>query len=123
MKDTIGNRVYRGTAWNGKHETRGRAPRDGRRRQFRAATQARGTKPPARTEGYLLSGLVRCKTCGYVMTYNGRDFMRCRAAQHGDGRCPAPAGVNAHQLEAVVLPSSRRATSTLRCRPMTRTRR
>jgi hypothetical protein len=39
------------------------------------------------------------------MTYaaeRDRLYLRCRSAQHGDGRCPSPASVPAHDLEAFV---------------------
>ena len=102
-RDGNGNVVYLGTAWNGEHSTPGAHPAIVDEGVFLAANDARGTKPVGPDEGHLLSGLVRCKACGYAMTYNGADFLRCRAAQHGAGKCPDPAGVNARQLEAVVL--------------------
>jgi DNA invertase Pin-like site-specific DNA recombinase len=102
-KDVVGNRVYLGTAWNGQHETPGAHPAIVDEDLYARATEARGTKWIGSDDGYLLSGLVRCKSCGYVMTYNGADFLRCRAAQHGDGTCPDPVGVNARKLEEVVV--------------------
>jgi DNA invertase Pin-like site-specific DNA recombinase len=108
QEDGIGNAVYLGTAWNGEHITPDAHPALVSEELMRAAADARGTKPIGPDEGYLLSGLVRCKSCGYAMTYNGRDFLRCRSAQHGDGRCPDPVGVNARQLEAVVVADFKR---------------
>lgn len=98
-----GNRVYVGTAWNGAHATENAHPAIVDADLLAAANEARGTKPVGPDEGHLLSGLVRCRGCGYVMTYNGREWIRCRAAQHGDGRCPAQTSVNARQLEALVV--------------------
>jgi hypothetical protein len=106
--EVVGNRVYLGVAWNGQREHVGAHPALVEPELFHAANQARGTKPVGPDDGYLLSGLARCQGCGYVMTYNGPDFLRCRAAQHGDGRCPAPVGVNARQLEPLVVADFKR---------------
>jgi hypothetical protein len=72
---------------------------------YAAANETKGTKPDGPTDGYLLSGLVRCSGCGYAMTYAagpGGLYLRCRSAQHGDGRCPEPASCPAEPLEQLV---------------------
>lgn len=101
-----GNEVYLGTAWNGEHETPDAHPAIVTPELLGRANRAKGTKPIGPKQGYLLTGLVRCAGCGYSMTHQllrGRRYYRCRAAQHGNGRCPAPTNVPAEALEENVL--------------------
>jgi site-specific DNA recombinase len=57
-------------------------------------------------EGHLLTGLVRCAGCGYVMQHyragqGSRRYYRC--PNRGNGACQAPANVNATQAETFVV--------------------
>ena len=68
----------------------------------RRARRAKGVKPLGPSEGYLLTGLVRCHGCGYAMDHapvSGRRYYRCRPEQHGDGPCSEQASVPAEDLE------------------------
>jgi DNA invertase Pin-like site-specific DNA recombinase len=97
--------VYLGMAFNGEHVTEGAHPAIVEPELFQAANDTRGTKfagaggPGAE---HLLKGLVRCRGCGYAMTYSGADYLRCRSAQHGAGYCPEPAACPARPLEELV---------------------
>jgi DNA invertase Pin-like site-specific DNA recombinase len=99
-------RVYLGVALNGEHETPNAHPAIVDSALFERATRAKGLKfaspKGANPDGYLLSGFVRCAGCGYVMTYQGRDQLRCRTAQQASADCPAPAGCPALPLEEFV---------------------
>lgn len=105
IRQLVMSETYIGTAHNGERRHPGAHDAIVDQRLFGLANRAKGTKPIGPDDGYLLSGLVRCAGCGYVMTHamqNGRGYYRCRAAQHGDGRCPAPCNVPAEALEAFV---------------------
>ncbi len=72
--------------------------RHGRPQRERRPLKERGTP-------YVLSGLVRCAACRYVMAggpgvSNGRlRVYRCHG-RHGGGKCPAPTMIVADRLEA-----------------------
>jgi DNA invertase Pin-like site-specific DNA recombinase len=105
VKQIVGSEVYTGVAFHGTHRHENAHPAIVSEELYAAANETKGTKPLAPAEGYLLSGLVRCKGCGYAMTYaseRGRLYLRCRSAQHGDGRCPEPAACPAEPLEQLV---------------------
>lgn len=98
--------VYLGMAFNGDHVTEGAHPAIVTPELFAAANGTRGTKfaGAGGDAEYLLAGLVFCNGCGYRMTYAGEGHLRCRAAQHGAGRCPEPAACPAPELERLVWP-------------------
>jgi|GEM_PF-3453598 len=68
---------------------------------------ANRTRPARSISGpALLSGLVRCASCGHVMTRTGRgknarkhDHNYVCVRQHSGGQCPAPAGIVARRLD------------------------
>lgn len=69
----------------------------------RAKRDTRSHKP------WLLSGLVRCAGCGYVMSGtrdnargDNHSVYRCRIT-HAAGRCPEPGRIRASELEAIAL--------------------
>jgi Recombinase zinc beta ribbon domain len=73
---------------------------------FARANRTKGTRHASPSDGYLLTGLVRCSGCGSAMAHQQRDdgrYWRCRSAQHGDGRCAKPANVPADQLDEFVV--------------------
>jgi DNA invertase Pin-like site-specific DNA recombinase len=105
----ISNRAYLGEARSGKfvnpdaHEPLIDAE------TWQAAQEAKGEKPANGTGGALLSGLVRCAGCSYVLkpdTMNDRGtrrrMYRCRGARPG-GKCPAPASVLGSVIEPYVV--------------------
>src|SRR5262249_39149469 len=105
VRQLVQSEVYTGVAFNGGHRTEGAHEAIVKPELYQAANETKGVKPLRRAGGYLLSGLVRCSGCGYAMTYgsqNGKLYLRCRSAQHGDGRCPEPATCPAEPLEQLV---------------------
>lgn len=97
--------VYLGVAFNGQDRHPGAHEAIVTPELHAEANRVKGTKPLGPSGGYLLSGLVRCSGCGYVMAHqarDGRSYYRCRMAQHGGGRCPAPVNVPAEALEEFV---------------------
>jgi DNA invertase Pin-like site-specific DNA recombinase len=73
---------------------------------WRAAQHPNPSRRRVRKGGYLLSGIVRCKACGYCMqgtfTSRGKRIYRC-PRRHAGGICPAPARVDADLIERRVL--------------------
>jgi DNA invertase Pin-like site-specific DNA recombinase len=102
VRQLVTSEVYTGVAFHGPHRLEGAHPAIVSAEEYAAANGTKGTKLLGPEEGYLLSGLVRCSGCGYVMTYAGPRYLRCRSAQHGAGRCPAPAACPAAPLEELV---------------------
>jgi len=67
----------------------------------------RTTAGPRRPEhGYLLSGILRCASCGYSLqgttTSRGKRRYRC-VGRHAGGRCPAPVSAYCDEIEAIVI--------------------
>lgn len=72
---------------------------------WRAAQHPNPAPRRVRRGGYLLSGILRCKACGYCMqgttTSRGKRIYRC-TVRHAGGICPSPARIEADAVEAVV---------------------
>jgi site-specific DNA recombinase len=105
-RQIVRSEVYLGTAWNGEHRSPGAHDPLVAPKLYARANRAKGTKPLGPGEGYVLTGLVRCSSCGYAMAHTrqgSRRYYRCVAAQHGDGRCTAPVSVPAEPLERYVM--------------------
>ncbi len=87
----VANEVYTGVAYNGKRRHPGAHEPLVSAELFAKANRARGSKPIGPKEGYALTGLARCASCGYAMVHQGgaHRYYRCRNAANGD--CP---GVN-----------------------------
>lgn len=70
-----------------------------------AAQHPNPAPPRARKNGYLLTGILRCKACGYSMngttSSRGVRIYRCQR-RHAGGLCPEPARVRADDVEAQV---------------------
>jgi site-specific DNA recombinase len=107
----IRNRVYLGEARSGKHVNADAHPPLVTREQFEAA-QAMAGRPgrSARNgDGMLLSGLVRCGGCRYLVKpdrMRGRNgeklgLYRCRAS-HAAGRCETPTSILARVIEPYI---------------------
>jgi DNA invertase Pin-like site-specific DNA recombinase len=62
----------------------------------------RRLQAPRGNGSYLLTGLLRCQACGYVMqattTSRGKRIYRC-VRRHAGGICPAPARIYADRIE------------------------
>jgi DNA invertase Pin-like site-specific DNA recombinase len=104
VRQLIHKRVYLGEAYNGDHSTPNAHPALVDLKTWERATRSAGAKRSNATGGHLLTGLVRCSGCGYVMqpsTSNGRRYYRCQKDAHAGGRCPAPVNVAADELEDV----------------------
>jgi DNA invertase Pin-like site-specific DNA recombinase len=67
VKQLISKRVYLGEAYNSGHVTRDAHPALVDQRTFDLANQSHGARRAGPEGGYLLTGLVRCSGCGYVM--------------------------------------------------------
>ena len=70
------------------------------------AAQAPTPGPRRRKDSYLLSGILRCASCGYVMqgtrSSRGKRLYRCKK-WHAGGECPEPARIDAEVVEEKVL--------------------
>lgn len=113
VRQIVLNPVYTGLAYNGvledgsyKHSKAGAHDAIVTPELYGLANRTRGTKPQGPADGYLLTGLVRCHSCGYSMVYSksgGRSYLRCIPKQHGGAVCSNPAMVPADQLEEYVV--------------------
>ena len=106
----IRNPVYLGEARSGKHVNPDAHESLVTRAEWEVAqANGRTVASPRKGDGLLLSGLVRCAGCRYVMkpdTMRGRDgarlgIYRCRG-RHAAGRCFSPATVMARLLDPYV---------------------
>ena len=107
----LANRVYLGEVAYGSDDRPLRNPRAHEPLVDAATWQsAQRERRPYKKRGtpYVLSGLVRCAACRYVMaggpggTRGQLRVYRCQG-RHGGGKCPAPSMVVAERLEAWVI--------------------
>jgi DNA invertase Pin-like site-specific DNA recombinase len=102
----IRNRVYLGEARSGHHTNPSAHAPLVSPAEWEAAQGHRHVSAPRNGDGLLLSGLVRCAGCRYLMkpdSMRGRNgerigLYRCRG-RHSAGRCTAPASVLARVLD------------------------
>lgn len=102
----VANPVYTGEARSGHHRKANAHAAIVTEAEWQAAQGARSTSVPRSGEGALLSGLLRCGGCRYVLkpdTMKGRGgeklrLYRCRG-EHAAGRCPEPASVLGRVIE------------------------
>jgi site-specific DNA recombinase len=102
----VANPVYTGEARSGQHRKQNAHPAIVTMTEWQAAQGARSASTPRSADGALLSGLLRCAGCRYVMkpdTMVGRDgeklrLYRCRS-DHAAGRCTQPATVLGRVIE------------------------
>lgn len=68
---------------------------------------ARGVRPNRPQDGYELTGLVRCASCGFAMVHsnegNGQRYYRCKRRMGDTGRCLTPVHIHAKDLEDAVM--------------------
>jgi DNA invertase Pin-like site-specific DNA recombinase len=113
VRQLLRNRVYLGELSVGDYSNPTAHPAIIDAEEFNAV-QARldaGIRPPRSNEAKgpaLLAGLVRCASCGHVMTRTsgkgeGNYSYACPRNHSGDP-CPGPAAIGASRLEAYVLP-------------------
>ncbi len=106
----IENEAYRGQARGGGFVKPGAHVPLVDEATFAAAQEAKGARPVNGMGGALLSGVLRCAGCSYILkpdTMKGRDGAklrnyRCRGERTG-GKCPAPASVLGSVIEPFVV--------------------
>ena len=106
LQQLVANPAYLGLAWNGKT----RKPHEGAHDPIVAvelherANRVKGTRTSSTHAPSLLSGLVRCACCGYVMRVEhdpaGKRVYRCKARSASTAGCAAPATCFADEIEA-----------------------
>jgi site-specific DNA recombinase len=109
LSHVIENRAYLGEARSGAFVKPGAHEALVDEDTWRRAQEAKGTRPVNSTGGALLSGILRCAGCGYVIKpdhMKGRDggklrLYRCRT-ERSSGRCPAPASTLGRVIEPYV---------------------
>ncbi len=96
-------RTYIGEARYGEHMTVDAHPALVDPRTWNAAQTSRGVSRPSQGKN-LLTGILRCAGCGYLMSAgSGRGGRRYNCNRvHGGGRCPSPTAAMAPRLEAHV---------------------
>lgn len=98
--------AYLGVARSGDFVKKGAHPAVVTQDEWDAAHARAGRRHAQVEGGYLLTGLVRCAACGYVMIHNdngkGSRSYRCQR-KHAGGECPNPASVNAPDIESMVV--------------------
>lgn len=109
VRHLLRNRVYLGELRVGKHVNPSAHPPILDPDTFAAvqAKLARNPRPARNTDGpALLAGLVRCTSCGHVMTRgrsSGTYFYTCPTYHSGE-RCPRGASITTRRLDAYVEP-------------------
>jgi len=104
------NRVYLGEARSGAHVNVDAHPAIVSQAEWQAAQTPRSLSPLRTGDGALLSGLLRCSSCRYVLKpekiRDARGKMlrnyRCRG-DHAAGRCPTRSSVLAHLIEPYII--------------------
>jgi hypothetical protein len=105
VSQMIAKQTYLGTAHSGAFVKQGAHEALVTRELWDRANAAAGTGRADLTggQGYLLSGLVRCSSCGHVMVHSktaGRRYYRC-SSQAASGACPSRVSIPADELEYV----------------------
>jgi site-specific DNA recombinase len=108
-RQLLRNRVYLGELRVGRHLNPAAHPPLIDHETFEAARHKldAGVRPPRSKSGpALLAGLVRCASCGHLMTRTRSrgEFTYACPSQHSEKRCPAPPAVMARRLDSFVEP-------------------
>jgi site-specific DNA recombinase len=106
IRNLLSNRAYLGEARSGRFVNKDAHPAIVTESEWHAAQGVRSAPVPRVGQGALLSGLLRCSGCRYVMkpdTMVDRDgskirLYRCRG-DHAVGRCPEPSSVLGRVIE------------------------
>jgi DNA invertase Pin-like site-specific DNA recombinase len=108
IRKVIVKEVYTGVAVHGDYRKENAHPAIVTRELWEKANRVKGTRY-ADGEKHLLTGLVRCSSCGRTMPFirqsagnAGRGYYQCKTNVRG-GVCSAPASANAEELEALVM--------------------
>lgn len=113
VRDLVHNVTYRGVLRSGSYVNETAHEPLVSAEQWEAAHGRRSTSVRRDAEPFLLSGLVRCASCGVRMAgmvdrkrlasgeVKAYPYYRCRRS-HSFGRCPAPAKVRADEVEPAV---------------------
>ena len=109
VQKLVRNRVYLGEARSGKHSNAGAHAPLLSRAEWEAAQGLVAVRSVRQGEGLLLTGLVRCAGCRYLMKADhmrGRNgerlgIYRCRG-RHSAGKCAAPATIMARVLDPYI---------------------
>jgi DNA invertase Pin-like site-specific DNA recombinase len=107
VRALLRNRVYLGELRVGRHVNRSAHEPLVTEEQWHAAQRRRTARPPrAKQPVALASGLVRCASCGHVMSRSGggargHSVYTCHK-HHSAGRCPRPAAVTLDALDQYV---------------------
>jgi hypothetical protein len=103
------NPAYKGEARSGDFVNKTAHPALVPQDLWDTAQSRRGLRPARSGDGFLLTGLVRCAGCGYMIaptrgTNHGRPSptYRCKR-RHPGGDCPEPAAISAPRLEEFVI--------------------
>jgi DNA invertase Pin-like site-specific DNA recombinase len=102
VRALLRNRVYLGELRVGRHVNPSAHPPLVTEDMWLAAQRARAPRPPRSDEPVaLLAGLVRCASCGHLMTRGrsgGQRTYTC-PTHHSAGTCPRPAAITLHLLD------------------------
>lgn len=116
VRHLLRNRVYLGELRVGEYVNPAAHPALVDPQRFEEVQRKLGdaTRPPRSSGGpALLAGLVRCASCGHVMTRGGRGGKRRNSRayvcpkQHSGENCPAPAAIVCERLDSYVEPIAR----------------
>lgn len=116
-RQLLRNRVYLGELRVGQYVNPTAHPALVDEETFERAQQRRSARPAKRQNGpALLAGIVRCVSCGKVMTRHtskGGHVYGC-VVHHSGGRCPHPASIAMHRLDPYVEAIALRELAKLR---------
>ena len=94
VRDIVVSETYLGVAHNGTKRKTGAHPAIVTPELWAKANAVKGVKPVGPNGGYALTGLVRCSSCGRVMSHTkakGRGYFKC--LDQSPQRCPGPVSI------------------------------
>lgn len=117
VRQLLRNRVYLGELKVGEHVNAAAHEPIVSESEHLAAQRAIGARPSrSRSDVALLSGLVRCASCGHLMARSHVSYTCHR--QHSAGMCPGPATIATARLDEYVEQIALRELERLRARPV-----
>lgn len=102
VRGLLRNRVYLGELKVGQHVNPAAHPRIVTEDEFLAAQQVAAPRPPRKhATPALLAGLVRCRSCGHIMTRgrSGTTVVYSCPRYHSAGECPGPSTITCQRLD------------------------